>query len=304
MHRLRETFPDLYFDALDANAPSLGLGRAQAILLGWDSPAIDDLLDHAPDVRWIHSIGTGVEEWLSPRLRDSGVVLTNCRGTRAVAIAEHVLAMMLAFARQLPLLLDAQRAARWAAAPLGVFELQGQTLVIVGLGAIGSALASKAAALGVCVIGVRRRPAAAPPGVTRVVGLDELDTVLDAADHVAITLPLTDETHGLFGAARLARLRPTARLYNVGRGPVVDTQALLRALEEGRLAGAGLDVTDPEPLSEDSRLWRHPQVLVTAHTSGTTPFGSARALDVLIDNIGRVRRGEPLINRVDMTSGY
>jgi phosphoglycerate dehydrogenase-like enzyme len=303
--RLREAHPALRFEPLPATGWHGAAAEIQALLLGRGRLPVDELLDHAPKLRWIQTAGAGVDRLLTPRLRDSGIVLTNSSGVHAVAIAEHVLGLMLAFARQLPLLLQSQAASRWAQRPLrGTFELQGQTLAVLGLGAIGAALAQKASAFGLRVLAVRRRPGPPPPGVERVVGFDGLDAVLREADHVAICLPLTDATRGLFDAPRLARLKPGAHLYNIGRGAIVDSHALLRALEGGRLAGAGLDVTDPEPLPTASRLWRHPRVIITSHTSGSAPHNAARVVDILIDNLGRAQRGEPLRNVVDLDAGY
>jgi phosphoglycerate dehydrogenase-like enzyme len=213
---------------------------------------------------------------------------------------------MLAFARQLPALVRAQQQARWQPPPPArLFELSGQTLAIVGLGAIGSALASRAAALGMRVVGVRRSAGStAPPGVERLYAFDGLDLALAEADHVAIALPLTPQTRGLFDAARLGRMKPGAHLYNVGRGATVDADALLAALRSGRLAGAGLDVTEPEPLPSESPLWREPNVIVTAHSSGLTPRSFERYARLLLDNLGRWVRGEALLNVVDKRLGY
>lgn len=306
VQRLRTAFPALRFEPLPPSGWEPLAAEVDAVLLGRQTIPVDALLEHAPRLRWIHGVGAGADRLVTPRLRASGVVLTNSSGVAAVPIAEHVLALILAFARQLPVLLQAQQASRWFDKPLrGTFELQGQTLAVVGMGEIGGALAQKAAALGLRVLGVRRQPGGAlPPGVERLVGLDDLDAVLAEADHVAVCLPLTEATRGLFGAARLARLRPGAHLYNIGRGALVDTAALLAALESGHIGGAGLDVIDPEPLPPESPLWRHPRAIITSHTSATSPHSDARMLDIFVDNLGRALRGEPLRNRVDLAHGY
>ena len=192
-------------------------------------------------------------------------MLTNGSGNHAINIAEHVLALMLAFARQLPALVRAQDERQWRPPKIEtLFELSGQTLAVVGAGALGCAVAARAAAFGMRVLGVRRTPdGTLPPGFASMAALADLDAVLAEADHVVITLPLTAETRGLFSTARLAAMKPGAHLYNVGRGAIVDPAALLAALRSGRLAGAGLDVTDPEPLPADSPLWSEPGVIVT-----------------------------------------
>jgi phosphoglycerate dehydrogenase-like enzyme len=236
-----------------------------------------------------------------------GIVVTNNSGVHAPNIAEHLMAMMLAFARQLPFLYRGQLAREWRDSTTRprVFELSGQTLLVVGLGDIGLALAERAAAFGMRVIGTRRRPEQpAPSTVSRVVATDRLAEVLPEADHVAICLPLTAGTRGLFDAAMLTRMKPTGYLYNIGRGPIVATDALVEALANGGLGGAGLDVTDPEPLPPDSPLWAMDNVLITMHTSGGTPHYWDRALELLVANIDRYERGEELHNRVDPETGY
>lgn len=300
---LRRSHPGLVFETLPETGGEDRLARAELLVIARFDRPIDDWLALAPRLRWIHVVSAGVDRWLSPKLQERGVLLTNSRGVHAVPIAEHVLALLLAFARGLPALIDAQRAARWTPHPFkGSFELQGQTLAIVGQGAIGSALAQRASALGLRLRGVRRQARAEE--APAVVGLDQLDTVLAEADHVAICLPLTPQTQGLFDAPRLARLKRGAYLYNIGRGAIVDQPALIDALTEGRIAGAGLDVVEPEPLPPESPLWRLPQVLITSHTSGASPHNLGRSLAILDANLQAAARGEPLRNVVDPARGY
>jgi len=304
----RSALPAIEFlaPAGDATLPD-DMARATAAAISWDSAPIDRVLDAAPQLGWLHQRGAGIERIAVPRLQDSAVVVTNGSGNHAPNIAEHVLALMLAFARQLPALIRAQQAAAWRPPrPQQLFELSGQTLAVIGAGSIGRALGERAAALGLRVLGVRRSAAAseALAGFERVVGFEGLDAVLGEADHVAIALPLTPATRGLFSAARLERVKRGAYLYNVGRGGLVDHAALLDALRGGRLAGAGLDVTDPEPLPADSPLWHEPDVVITAHSSGNTPRSFDRYRALLLDNLGRWLRGEPLLNVVDLRLGY
>jgi phosphoglycerate dehydrogenase-like enzyme len=302
----RQACPDVEFLVADGTGLPAGIARAQAATIGWDFLAVDTLLDAAPALRWLHLRGAGVDRIVTPRLVASDVVLTNGSGNHAPNIAEHLLGMMLAFARRFPQLLRAQQARQWTTFGMDdFFELSGQTLAIVGMGAIGAELAWRAHALGMQVVGVRRHAGGPPPrGAARVEPLAALDDVLAAADHVAIALPLTDHTRGMFDARRLARCKAGAYLYNVGRGPIVDAAALLEALDGGRLAGAGLDVTDPEPLPATSPLWTHPKVMVTAHTSGLTPRSFERYQALLLENLRRFVGGEELVNVVDKRSGY
>ncbi|MEC5397779.1 D-2-hydroxyacid dehydrogenase [Uliginosibacterium sp. H1] len=309
---LQATWPQLAFSVAHGEDWRTQVADAEAILLRYDL-GIDEVLAHAPRLRWIHALGAGVDRVLSQRLRDSGILLTNSSGVHATNIAEHILALALSFARQLHVLGRAQARSEWlgptgkgAYKPLpGVFELEGQTLAVIGLGAIGQALARKAEALGLHVLGVRRsKTGDKVSGAHEVFDASGLDAVLARADHVAITLPLTAETQGLFDAARIARIKRGAYVYNIGRGPIIDSPALLAALDSGHLAGAGLDVTDPEPLPPEATLWLHPKVIITAHTSGSTPHNGARTLRIFSDNIGRALRGEPLHNVVDKQLGY
>ncbi|MBO0701903.1 MAG: D-2-hydroxyacid dehydrogenase, partial [Candidatus Dormibacteraeota bacterium] len=233
------------------------------------------------------------------------VVVTTVSGVHTAAVPEHVLAMLLAFARRLPEQILNQHGARRFYWPEGMFEVEGQTMGILGLGHIGRALAVKARGLGMRVVGWRRRdePVAAglldrqyPPG--------RLLELLGAADHVVITLPLTAATHHLIGAAELAAMKESAYLFNVGRGAVVDQTALVEALRGGVIAGAGLDVTDPEPLPPDDPLWAQSNCLVLTHYGGLTPAYGPRAYRILAGNVRRFLKGEPLCNVVDKEAGY
>jgi len=259
-----------------------------------------------PRLRWYQQWGAGAEWVLEhPEIRDRDLVVTNVSGVHAVPISEHVLAMMLALARRLPEAVRAQDRHQWVRGGWSqpIMELAGKTLLVVGLGAIGARLARLAAALDMQVIGVRRDPERPVPGVERVVGPDALDAVLPEADLIVLTVPLTPETRHLIGAAELALMKPSALIFNVGRGGTIDQQALVAALQAGQIAGAGLDVTDPEPLPADSALWDMDNVLITGHYSGSTPAYDERALEIFEENLGHYARGEPLRNRLDLRLG-
>jgi phosphoglycerate dehydrogenase-like enzyme len=247
----------------------------------------------------------GVERLLALGLAERGILLTNAVGAHGVPMAEMVLAMMLAFATGLHTLLWAQRLHRRARERVigEKFELQGQTLCVLGLGDIGGTLACKAKALGMRVLGVRRSREPFP-------GLDGQTTpahllqVLSRADHVALCLPLTRETRHIVGERELQAMKPSAYIYNVGRGPSIEPTALIRALAEGWIAGAGLDVTAPEPLPEDSPLWDMPNVLLGQHSSGSSPLNADRIASIFVENLGRYVRGDPLLNVIDVELGY
>jgi phosphoglycerate dehydrogenase-like enzyme len=266
----------------------------------------DGELDAAIRLGWFQSIGAGVERLQLEKFRDRGVIVTNTSGMHASNIAEHVLAMMLAFARRLPRVIRAQERAEWIDDFRGeIFELGGQTLHVVGYGEIGRRLAHNARALGMRVTATRRQPGTLGDGIADdISGIDRLTEHIAVADHVAICLPQTSSTVGLFDAAMIGHMKQGAYIYNIGRGPIIDSNAMIGALTSGHLAGAGLDVTDPEPLPADSPLWQMPNVIITAHTAGSTPHFISRLTDIVIDNARRYRDGEPLRNVVDVEQGY
>jgi len=214
---------------------------------------------------------------------------------------------MLAFARGLPRSFRAQGRREWVVHTDNedtVFELAGKTMLLLGLGAIGQRTALVAAALGMRVFGVRRNPHIKVPEVEMVVGPGSLCDVLPQADFVVLTLPLTRDTRGMIGAEELMRMKPSAYLVNVGRGAIVDEQALARALREGWIAGAGLDVFEQEPLPPHSPLWEMQNVTITAHYSGSSPKYNERAMEIFLDNLQRYLVGQPLRNVVDKRLGY
>ena len=261
----------------------------------------------APRLRWIHSGGAGVDGFDLAAIGARGITLTNSSGIAAPNIAEHVLGMMIALARRLPTLVRAQARHEWRdhQTHAEVSELGGSSLLIVGVGDIGRAVASRATAFDMRLSGVRRRPDAdPPPGFERIFGADALHKAIASADHVVITLPGTRQTARLFDAAAFAAMKPGAIVYNVGRGSVIDTAALVDALQSGHLGGAGLDVTDPEPLPQDSPLWEMENVLITSHTSGATPRYWDRLRPLIAANIRRIQRGERPRNVVDLDAGY
>jgi len=268
-------------------------------------------------LRWIHSGSAGVRSLLHPELVASDVVLTNSAGVHAPPIAEAVLGMVLHFGRGLDLAVRSQARREWGKQPFEydpavVHEVQGATLGVLGYGGIGREVAWRARGLGMAVIARRRRPgtmagsaqgtAAGPPDDVELVG--DLPTLLERSDYLVITVPSTPETRGMLGAAELGRLRPGAVLINVARGDVVDERALIAALRSRHLRGAGLDVFAHEPLPPDSELWSLDNVLITPHVSGTTTRFWRREVDLIVDNVGRYRAGEPLRNEVDKNLGY
>lgn len=304
IEQVRAAVPDLDVRRSDWPPPADVLADVDGAVLWSVRP---EWLDAAPRLRWIHSGGAGVEDLPLAEIARHGIVLTNNSGVHVPQMPEHLLALMLCFARGLPRLFRAQQERRWrdTETHAEVFDLAGQTVLLVGMGEIGLGLGERAAALGMRVGGVRRRvEQPSPPFVERVWPVADRREALAWADHVAISLPLTPATRGLVGAAELAAMRPGTYLYNVGRGPVVDHAALQEALRRGHLGGAGLDVTDPEPLPPASPLWEMDNVVITAHTAGASPKYWDRAVDLIAENARRLRAGEPPLNLVDLEAGY
>jgi phosphoglycerate dehydrogenase-like enzyme len=256
----------------------------------------------ARHLRWVHSLGAGVEN-LCRDVAGTDIIVTNSH-MHGDVIAEHVMALALAHARRLPLALARQAEGRWTRDGVVGTVLRGRTMGIVGLGTIGTELARRAAAFGMRVWGVRRSGGTPSREVERVVARDGLDEVLRVADYLALTLPFTAETRGLVGARELALLPRGAFVINVGRGGLVDEEALAEAIEAGRLGGAGLDVFAEEPLPPSSPLWRLPGVVITPHVGGSSPGFLDRAVPFFCENLRRYLTGEPLVSRVDVTRGY
>ena len=266
-----------------------------------------DLIVRAPALRWFQQWWAGAD-WLSdfPEAVRRPFVLTNASGVHAVPMSEHVLALMLGFSRGMSLSYGAQARREWAQEGQlrRVFELAGKTALVVGLGAVGSRTAQVLQALDMVVWGVRRTGGSDVGSATRVVGTSAWRELLPEADFVVLTLPHTNMTRHLVAEQELRRMKPTAYLINVGRGACVDEVALVQALREGWIAGAGLDVFETEPLPADSPLWDMRNVIVTAHYGGATPHGHERAMDIFLDNLRHYLEGEPLQNVVDKVAGY
>ncbi len=267
----------------------------------------DELLAAATQLRFVQSWSAGVDDYLAlDGLKNNDrIVLTNMAGVHGPAIAEHVFAMLLALTRDLPAYLDAQEDGNWdSRAGTGLTALSGRTLLVVGMGGIGSEIARRAKGFDMRVLATVRSARPAPDYVDELGTAADLDRFLAEADVVAVALPLTDETRGLFDAGRFALMKTGSYFLNIGRGPIVDTDALLAAVRSGHLAGAGLDVTDPEPLPADHPLWREPKVIITPHVSSRAELTLERRWTMFRENLRRFGAGEPLVNVVDKQLGY
>ena len=326
--RVRAALPDRSLEIVRALTADAVLGAVPGTTIFFGNYLAPAALRRARALRWIQTVGAGVDVLLSAELAATDIVVTNTSGAFAVQMAEHALSLMFALARRLPQAVRSQSARRYVPEPRDeLFELTGKTLGIVGFGDVGQALARRARGIGMRVIAVRRRPRGSPTAhaltpeprldplagseggdpsalADEVLGPDRLDDLLRDSDIVANVVPLTPATARLFGREQFARMRPTACFINVGRGETVDQDALIDALRDGAIAAAGLDVTTPEPLPPDSPLWAMPNVILTAHYAGWSDTMLERIYTIFLDNLGRFDRGEPLRNQVDVRAGY
>jgi phosphoglycerate dehydrogenase-like enzyme len=247
---------------------------------------------------------------LFPELIKSSVILTNSREVHGPVVAEHVVALMFAMARKIPQSVLLQQKRIWGQETIWKEgphpqEIAGATLGLIGVGSIGGRVARIAASLGMRVIAVREHPEkGTPDGVDQVFPLSELDQLLSQSDFVVIAAPLLAATERLINADRLARMKPSAYLINVGRGPQVDQPALIEALRSRQIAGAALDVFDREPLPPDSPLWNLDNLLITPHTAGLTGKLWERHYQRFSENLRRYTAGEPLLYIVNKHKGY
>jgi phosphoglycerate dehydrogenase-like enzyme len=266
----------------------------------------EELLATANKLHWIQATSAGVDRLLSRRVRDSDILLTSASGVHPIQVCEHVLGMMLMFSRCLHRCVRAQVAQEWAQQQVrnDLNELYERTVGVVGLGAIGSEIARRCKAFGMQVIGIRRNVSTGAPNVDVLLDPDGLERLLTDSDYVVLTVPLVADTHRLIGRRELKRMKRTAVLINVARGDVIDQEALIEALEDGRIGGAGLDVFEDEPLPADSPLYRSERVIVSPHVAGITPRYWQRCVELFCDNLRRYLAGERLANLVDKAAGY
>jgi phosphoglycerate dehydrogenase-like enzyme len=282
------------------------LADADIFLRWWTpNPIFRKVLAAAPHIRWIHTPSAGVEFILSvPELQHSDILLTNSVGAHAIPIAEFVLMYMLSHIKHVRDLFGLVPAEAWKFEDREQLdELTGKTVLIIGLGSIGQEITRRANAFGMRVIGSRRTPIPME-GVQQVVGADGWHALLPEADFVVLAAPLTNATRGMIGAAELALMKPSSYLINIARGQIIDTSALIDALNSGQIAGAALDVTNPEPPPADHPIWTAKNIWITPHISYSSPRTPERQIEIFLENLGRYTNGQPLRNLVDKEAGY
>ncbi len=268
-----------------------------------------DQITAAKKLRWIHSTAAAVHGLMTPELQASDIIVTNARAVHGPVVAEHAMSLVFAMAKRLPEAAKFQSQRHWAQQEICETvprprELKDATMVIVGFGSIGTSLAGLARALGMRVIGVRDHPEKGRDGADAMYGFGDLNRALSEGDFVVLATPVTAKTHHLMNAERLEHLKSDAYLVNVGRGVLIDEEALQHALRANRLAGAALDVTTEEPLPPGSPLWTMENVLITPHTAGYAEKMWERHYVAYVENLRRYLAGKPLLWMVDKQAGY
>lgn len=263
----------------------------------------------AKKLKWIHATTAGVGQLAYPEIVNSGIMVTNASGVFSVPMAEHTIGLILALARNFPDTVRQQDEKVWSQQllwdkPQHLTEVNGTTLAIVGYGSIGREIAKRARALEMRVIGVTRSGKGDLTHVERIVAMEKLDEVLADADYVVLSIPETPQTRHLMNAERFARMKRGVRIINLGRGSAIDDAALVRALANGQVGGAALDVADVEPLPAESPLWTAPNLFITPHTSAISSRLWLRETELLVQLVERWFDGRKLFNVVDLTKGY
>jgi len=288
----------------EASATLDGMLEHVEVVLGWRLPR--NLLSRAPRLKWVQGVGAGLDLMAGDTgLLQSDVLLSNASGTNAAAVAEFALCLMLMLVKQAPRFLSSQQSVHWDHS-FATGELRGKTAGIIGLGEIGGRIAGLSRAFGMRVLGIKRSAKGEQEGSTldKLYSLDELDQMLPECDFVILAVPLTSETRAFIGEAAFKAMKPTAYIVNVARGPVIDQEELVRALKEGWIAGAALDVFEKEPLPTDSELWRLPNVIVSPHIAGYVEKYNVAVTRLFCDNLKRFLHGERLHNLFDKDREY
>lgn len=305
LDRLRGEFPQCEAIFSSSKRHDEEALRGASVMIGWSlSP---EQLGAAKELRWIYSITAAIDQFLFPQLIASDIAICNAARVHGPVVAEHAMAMVLALAKRVPSAIRHQDRRQWAMEAIWKErprEIAGATLVVVGLGSIGSQVAALAAALKMHVIGVRQSPERGPSGAHEVLGYSAMDAAIARADFVVLASPLTPQTRLMIDARRLQLFQPHAYLINVSRGALIDEAALAKALKDHRLGGAALDVFTEEPLPRRSPLWKMEQVLITPHTAFLTEKVWERHYEVFSGNLKRYLAGQPLEDQVDKRRGY
>lgn len=290
----------LRVDPSDDAAVAAALAEAEIAILQSD---LDPRFIEAPRLKWVHCDHAGLTKSARPEVFEKGLIVTGSAGRSGPALAEHVMMFSLMLCARYPEFYEAQKRHQWRGLPDmdNIFALKGRTMGIIGMGNTGKALAVRAKAFGMTVLGYRRRDQPPPEGVDRMYCSDRgegIEDILEQSDIVALVINLSDATRHMIGADQFARMKTSAYLVNLARGAVVDQEALITALTTGQIAGAGIDVMTPEPLPPEHPLWDTPNLLITPHFSAKLPDRSERSLQMILENVRRYRAGEEMLNQI------
>jgi D-2-hydroxyacid dehydrogenase (NADP+) len=298
---LREAAPSLQLVFPTRDKLLSEIEDADAII-GFVTP---EIVRAAKKLKWVQVNSAGVDNMLFPELRDSEITLTNMKIVQGIEIADHAFALLLGLTRRIDLAMEWKRTETWNGPKFRpLYELNGKTAVIVGVGGIGTQIAVRAKAFGMTVIGVDPKDIPITPYLDRTVWPDRLEEVLPDADVVFISVPHTPKTEKMFQAPQFAKMKKGAFFICVSRGKTYDGLVLVDALKSGHLAGAGLDVTDPEPLPKGHPLWTTDNVILTPHIAGRSDAEGPRYFEIYKENLARFAKGEPLRHTVDKKEGY
>jgi len=297
---LRSASPDVTIVAAEPNRLVEQVADADA-LFGTINP---QLLRAAKNLKWVQIYSAGVDTYRFPEFINSNVTLTNCKIIQGPEIADHAFALLLSLTRDLNQIIPRLHQGDLRRGEYHPVELRGKTALVIGVGGIGSQIAQRAQAFGMTVIGVDPKDMPLNPYVSRMVQPDRIDMVLPLADVIFVSAPLTPQSEGMLGPNQFQLMKKGAYFIAVSRGKLYNTDALVKALDERRLSGAGLDVTNPEPLPKDHPLWQFDNVVITPHIATQSDGLAARQMELYKENIARFVHGEPLLNVVDKVKGY
>jgi phosphoglycerate dehydrogenase-like enzyme len=300
---IRRTVPGATLVRASDESALLQRGADCDVLLTWGMYQPARFLAAARELKWVHVLSAGFDGVVSvPAIREKRLAVTSTRGIHGLPIAEHTLCMMLMFTRGFHLLRDRQHRKRWEryAHP---DELAGKTAAVLGVGEVGRVIAQKCKAVGMRVLGLDLHEVD-EPSLDRFYPAKELLALLPETDYVVVAVPLTADTRGWIAERQLRAMKQSAYLFNIARGPIIDSAALIRALNLGWIAGAGLDALDPEPLPSESALWDFPNVIVSPHMAAISPYYMDRAIKVFCENLQRFAQGEPLRFQFDWEKGF
>lgn len=298
---MKAVAPDVTFVAAKGNDDAAAVvGDADAII-GTVSP---EILRAGKKLKWVHIVSAGVERYRFPELLNSDIALTNGRIIQGPEIADHAFALLLSMTRGIDRAVMNRPKQEWYKETASAIELRGKTALIVGVGGIGTQIAERARAFGMTVIGVDPKDVPLQGAISQVVKPDRIDTVIPKADIVFISAPHTPQSEHMIGPKQFELMKHGAYFIAVSRGKLYDTNALVKALDSKRLSGAGLDVTDPEPLPKGHPLWNFDNVIITPHMATVSDQVGARHRELILDNVARFAKGEPLRNVVDKVRGF